>query len=68
MYKLMPKNDFGKYTTVERLTDHTFIPFNVENTDYIKFKEEVANGVSLEDENGTVMTQTEVDAFLKTIP
>lgn len=45
-----------------------FIPFDPANTDYQKFKVDVAGGVELQDPDGNVMTQEQVDAFLKTIP
>lgn len=62
MYKLI--ND----KIVERLSDNAFIPFDPANTDYQKFKVDVAGGEPLEDVDGNVMTQEQVDAFLMTIP
>lgn len=53
---------------IHRLSDNAFIPFDPANTDYQQFKIDVANGTPLEDPDGNVMTQEEVDAFLKTIP
>jgi len=44
------------------------IPFDPANTDYQKFKIDVAGGTPLEDPDGNVMTQEQVDAFLRTIP
>jgi len=44
------------------------IPFDPQNVDYINFKIQVADGTPLEDPDGNVMTQEEVDAFLRTIP
>ena len=40
----------------------------VDNIDYHQFKTQVANGVQLEDPDGNVMTQDQVNAFLKEIP
>ena len=54
--------------TVKRLTDNAFIPFAVDNTDYQTFKSDLTEGVELQDPDGNVMTQPEVDAFLETIP
>lgn len=69
MYKLCyPPFSDGKSTSVIRLSDNAFIPFDPANTDYQKFKVDVADGVELQDPDGNVMTQAEVDAFLKTIP
>ncbi len=53
---------------IKRLTDNAFIPFDPANTDYQQFKIQVADGTPLEDPEGNVMTQDEVDEFLKTIP
>lgn len=49
-------------------SDGWCIPFAPANTDYQKFKVDVANGVELQDPDGNVMTQEQVDEFLKTIP
>ena len=54
--------------SIERLSDNAFIPFDPANTDYQKFKIDVADGVPLEDPEGNVMTQEQVDEFLRTIP
>ena len=45
-----------------------FIPFAPDNTDYQQFKKDVADGVELQDPDGNVMTQEQVDEFLRTIP
>jgi len=72
MYRLI--NVIDQYThqitgqNLERLTDNAFIPFDPANTDYQTFKREVSEGVELQDPDGNVMTQEEVDAFLRTIP
>jgi len=34
MYKLQPKNWMGDATSVQRLSDNAFIPFDPDNTDY----------------------------------
>jgi len=52
---------FGEEATI------SFV-FDPANTDYQQFKIQVAEGTPLEDPDGNVMTQEEVDAFLKTIP
>ena len=51
-----------------RRNDDWQIPFDPSNTDYQKFKSDVASGVELQDPDGNVMTQQEVNDFLKTIP
>jgi len=67
MYKQAQNRD-GSISCVIRLEDKTGIPFDPANTDYQQFKIQVADGTPLEDPDGNVMTQEEVDAFLKTIP
>jgi hypothetical protein len=67
MYKLH-KNSFGDVNIVERLSDGAFIPFDPANTDYQTFKQDLANGVSLSDAEGTAMTADEIKTFLETLP
>ena len=66
MYKL--SISLGKINAVENLDTRAFIPFDPANTDYQQFKTDVANGTPLEDPEGNVMTQEQVDEFLRTIP
>ena len=69
MYRLITNPmSSGEISMVNRLTDNAFIPFDPANTDYQKFKVDVADGVPLEDPDGNVMTQEQVDEFLRTIP
>lgn len=68
MYKLNYSSTAQSVNSVQRLTDNAFIPFDPCNTDYENFRADVLNGVELQDPDGNVMTQAEVDAFLKTIP
>lgn len=67
MYKLI-KNLDNLIRIVQRILDSACIPFDPANTDYQTFKTEVAAGTPLQDPEGGVMTQEQVDAFLKTIP
>ena len=67
MYQLL-KDYNGQIDTVKNVELNAFIPFDPANTDYQQFKTDVASGVELQDAAGNVMTQAEVDAFLKTIP
>ena len=68
MYQLTT-NPFSKEVNgVKRLTDNALIPFDPANTDYQTFKREVAAGTPLEDPDGNIMSQEQVDAFLATIP
>jgi len=68
MYRQI-KNSFTDLVyMVLRLADMAMIPFDPANTDYQQFKIQVADGTPLEDPDGNVMTQEEVNAFLKTIP
>jgi len=66
MYKQLEYNNVIDSILLVEL--NAFIPFDPANTDYQKFKTDVAAGVPLEDTEGVLMTQAEVDAFLQTIP
>jgi hypothetical protein len=44
MYKLIKDNDTGKNTSVKRLSDNAFIPFDNDNVDYQKYLEWVSQG------------------------
>lgn len=59
---------YGAIHSVERLTDNAFIPFDPANADFQKFKADLAEGVELQDPDGNVMTQEQVDEFLKALP
>ena len=66
MYKQLEYNNVIDSILLVEL--NAFIPFDPANSDYQQFKIDVANGTPLEDPDGNVMTQAEVDAFLHTIP
>jgi len=69
MYKQCPDSPiYGRAQSVIRLADGACIPFDPANTDYQQFKTDVAGGVPLENPEGNVMTQEQVDEFLRTIP
>ena len=59
---------YGDISSVTNEEAHLCIPFDPANTDYQQFKIQVADGTPLEDPDGNVMTQAEVNAFLETIP
>jgi hypothetical protein len=44
MYKLLPTTWRGEPTTIIRLSDNAFIPFDPANTDYQAYLEWVAEG------------------------
>ena len=70
MYRLGVNNYTGVISYVTNNLGNVLIsiPFDPANTDYQQFKIQVADGTPLEDPEGNVMTQEEVDAFLRTIP
>jgi hypothetical protein len=47
----------------------TSIPFNLDNTDYQRFKKEISEGkAELQDAEGNTMTTEEVAEFVATLP
>jgi hypothetical protein len=73
MYKLCPLNHITtKQDSVWKLNDEgqtvLGIPFAPGNTDYQRFKSDIANGVELQDANGTVMSSQAITEFLATLP
>jgi len=44
MYKLTPLDASGKQTSVQRLSDNAFIPFDPDNTDYQEYLKWLAEG------------------------
>ena len=68
MYKLNPEHQIFNVKSVCRLSDGACIPFDPDNTDYQTFKQDLANGVSLSDAEGTAMTADQITTFLETLP
>jgi hypothetical protein len=66
-YKLLSVFD-RPATSVQRLSDNAFIPFDPANTDYQQFKKDVLAGEQLQDADGNVMTQEEADTFINELP
>ena len=66
MYQLVKTPITNEITTVR--TGNSFIPFDTANTDYQQFKKDVLAGETLEQPDGTPMTQAEADAYIATLP
>ena len=49
-------------------SDGWSIPFSKDNSDYIQFKHDLSNGAELQDSTGTVMTASQIQAFIATLP
>jgi hypothetical protein len=65
MYQLLPDTFMGAPSCIKRLSDNAFIPFAVDNTDYAKFKVDLAEGVTLLDAEGIAITPEQVQSFLE---
>ncbi len=69
MYKQSPDSlIYGKPLCIIRLLDNAVIPFAPDNTDYQQFRKDIANGAELQDSTGTVMTASQIQAFIATLP
>lgn len=71
MYKLLKDMVSGvEYGAVRYDSNETYtsFPFTSENTDYQQFKLDIANGAELQDADGNVMTESQVQQFLETLP
>ena len=67
MYKLAITPPSTEPNGVFRGTN-TYIPFAPANTDYQQFKVNVLAGDTLNNVDGTPMTQAEADAYIATLP
>jgi hypothetical protein len=69
MYKKIQNSLFGNATTVERLSDQAFIPFDPANTDYQQFKAQInADEAQLQDAEGNTMTPEQAKTYVATLP
>lgn len=65
MYKLRNLPLGGQ--DIQHLADNTFAPFCPDNTDYQRFKQDIADGAELLDAEGNKMTSDQVNEFIKTL-
>jgi hypothetical protein len=68
MYQLTPDTIIGPATTVRRIADNAFIPFDLANTDYQQFKTQVLAGAELQDADGRLISEEEAKQFVKELP
>jgi hypothetical protein len=73
MYKLTPMiyDEISKTSlqkSVQRLNDGVYIPFDEANTDYQQFKQDIANGVELQNAEGQIMTKADITEFMRSLP
>ena len=69
MYKQYKDNfNIPVLNSILRTTDNTYIPFDPDNTDYQAFKKDIAEGKSLQDADGNVMTAEDAKAYIATLP
>ena len=67
MYKIT-FNQQGEPSGVLRSIDNACIPFDPANTDYQRFKQDIAEGAELQDAEGNTMSPSEAMAFLEELP
>lgn len=68
MYKLIQPINPSTVRIVLRVADTSFIPIDELNADYKQFKKDMENGAELQDIDGNVMTQEQIQEFLATLP
>ncbi len=68
IYKQIQNPINNLISSIQRLSDNSFIPLVKDNTDYQQFKKDIANGAELQDASGTVMTASQIQAFIATLP
>lgn len=69
-YKQTVINIFtNKMTSIQRLSDMAFVPFDPANTDYANFKKAINEETAeLQDADGNTMTAAEAKEFVATLP
>ena len=68
MYKQCLNSLSKEITSVQRLDDGAFIPFDTNNVDYIIFKRDLSNSVDINDANGIPLTNQQQRDFYATLP
>ena len=71
MYKLtvIKEPNMPEITSLQRIEDTAFIPFDPANTDYANFKKEIlADEAQLQDAEGKTMTANKAKEFVATLP
>ena len=71
MYRLITirEPNMPVVTSLQRIEDTAFIPFDPANTDYANFKKEIlADEAQLQDADGNVMADAEAKAYVATLP
>ena len=69
MYKLVKPFFETNSTSVQRLSDNAFIPFDLANTDYANFKKAINEETAeLQDADGNTMTAAEAKSYIATLP
>ena len=68
MYKQCLNSLSKEITSVQRLDDGAFIPFDTNNVDYIIFKRDLSNSVDINDANGIPLTNQQKRDFYATLP
>lgn len=70
MYQLLPDTPLGAATTVKRLSDNAFIPFDPSNTDAQQFAKWLQDGNKPEpaEEGGVVTDEWVAETIAKLLP
>lgn len=69
MYKLLKDIILNRVTSIHRLSDNAYIPFDLANTDYARFKKDINEETAeLQNADGDTMTAAEAKAYVATLP
>jgi len=69
MYKQVMIKGVVSSELIQRTTDMNYIPFDILNRDYIRFKREINEETEqLQDADGNVMTAQEAKQYIATLP
>jgi len=65
-YKLVNTSPIQPAVTI--VGQNIYIPIDEANTDYQQFKQDISNGVELQNAEGQIMTKADITEFMRSLP